>query len=275
MTKLYTPINLVLNRVFQRLGKLKQLSYNQLTKSITILLLTLCSGIALAQTPVTGTVTDEQGLPMPGVSVKVKKTTNGTITDGSGKFALKTTTDVILEFSYIGYTQQDVAVSGKNVVNVSLKPDAKLMDEVVVVGYTSKSKSQIVSSVSTVSAKQLLDVTSNNAANLLQGKAAGVAVSSASGQPGATPTIRIRGTGTFSAGAEPLTVVDGVIGGTANPRDIESITVLKDAGATGLYGSRAANGVIVITTKQGKSGKTRVNYSGSYGVNTLPREISN
>ncbi|QNK61508.1 TonB-dependent receptor [Pedobacter sp. PAMC26386] len=267
MSKLYTPINLVFNRVFPPLGKLKQLSFNQLIKAITIVLLTLCSSIAFAQTPITGTVTDEQGLPMPGVSVKVKKTTNGTITDGNGKFALKSSTDVILEFTYIGYAQQNVAASGKNVINVTLKPDSKLMDEVVVVGYTTKSKSQIVSSVSTVSAKQLLDVTSNNTANLLQGKAAGVAVSSSSGQPGTTPTIRIRGTGSISSGNEPLTVVDGVIGGTANPRDIESITVLKDAGATGLYGSRAANGVIVITTKQGKSGKTMINYSGSFGIN--------
>lgn len=267
MTKLYTPVNLAINRILSPSGKLNQLSFIKLTRAITIALLILSSGIVFAQTPVTGTVTDEQGLPMPGVSVKVKKTTNGTITDGNGKFALKTSTDVTLEFSYIGYTQQDVAISGKNVVNVSLKPDAKLMDEVVVIGYTTKSKSQIVSSVSTVSAKQLLDVTSNSAATLLQGKAAGVAVSSSSGQPGVTPSIRIRGTGSISSGNEPLTVVDGVIGGTANPRDIESITVLKDAAATGLYGSRAANGVIVITTKQGKSGKTSVNYSGSFGIN--------
>ncbi|RAJ37168.1 SusC/RagA family TonB-linked outer membrane protein [Pedobacter cryoconitis] len=267
MTKLYKPINPGLNRVFPLLAKLKQFSLNQLTIVITTLALTLCSAIAFAQTPVTGKVTDEQGLPMPGVSVKVKKTTNGTITDGNGQFALKTTTDVTLEFSYIGYTQQDVAIAGKNVINVSLKPDAKQMDEVVVVGYTTKSKSQIVSSVSTVSAKQLLDVTSNSTGNLLQGKAAGVAVSSSSGQPGTPPSIRIRGSGSITSGNEPLTVVDGVIGGTANPRDIESITVLKDAGATGLYGSRAANGVIVITTKQGKSGKTVVNYSGSFGIN--------
>lgn len=267
MTKLYKPINPGLNRVFLPSAKLKQFTLNQLTKAITILALTLCSAIAFAQTPVTGKVTDEQGLPMPGVSVKVKKTTNGTITDGNGQFALKAAAGVTLEFTYIGYIQQEVTVAGKSVINVSLKPDAKQMDEVVVVGYTTKSKSQIVSSVSTVSAKQLLDVTSNSASSLLQGKAAGVAVSSSSGQPGTTPSIRIRGTGTFSANMEPLTVVDGVIGGTANPRDIESITVLKDAGATGLYGSRAANGVIVITTKQGKSGKTSVNYSGSYGIN--------
>lgn len=267
MTKVYTLTNLVFNWVMPPIGKLKQLSFNQFTKAIAIVLLTLCSGAAYAQSPITGKVVDEQGLPLPGVSVKVKKTANGTITNSDGKFVIKANNDVILEFTYLGYVQQDVPVGGRSVINVNLTPDAKLMDEVVVMGYTSKSKSQIVSSVSTVTSKQLLDVTSNSTANLLQGKASGVVVSSSSGQPGASTSIRIRGTGTFSAGAEPLTVVDGVIGGTANPRDIESITVLKDAGATGLYGSKAANGVIVITTKQGKSGKTKVNYSGSYGIN--------
>jgi TonB-linked SusC/RagA family outer membrane protein len=241
---------------------------NQLTgKCFAIIWLVLFTGIAFAQSPLKGKVTDEKGLPLPGVSIKVKNTSIGAMTDQNGAFQLNAAVNATLEFTYIGYLKQEVKVSGQQLINIQLQPDARQMDEVVVVGYTSKSKSQIVSSISTVTGDQLLDVTSNSTANLLQGKAAGVVVSSASGQPGAATTIRIRGTGTIGANAEPLTVVDGVIGGAANPRDIESVTVLKDAAATGLYGSRAANGVIVITTKQGKSGKTNVSYSGSFGIN--------
>lgn len=267
MTNIYNLPKGGLHLNSHRSGKRRELSLNRLTKSIIVLLFTMLSGMAYAQTTVTGKVTDENSQPLPGVSVKIKGAAGGAMTDVSGKFSIAASTNAVLEFSYVGYLKQEITLSGQNTVNISLKPDSKLMDEVVVVGYVTKNKSQIVSSVSTVSAKQLLDVTSNTTASLLQGKASGVSVSTASGQPGATPSIRIRGTGTITAGAEPLTVVDGIIGGTANPRDIESITVLKDAAATGLYGSRAANGVLVITTKQGKTGKTKVEYNGSYGIN--------
>ncbi|WP_165585806.1 SusC/RagA family TonB-linked outer membrane protein [Pedobacter nototheniae] len=267
MTKVYKLTDQVLKRTFLYSAKSNRLLLIRLSKIITVLLLTIFTSVAQAQSPINGKVTDETGQPLPGVSVKIKNATGGTMTDSNGKFVLTAATNATLEFSYIGYVKQEIAVSGQPTINVSLKPDTKMMDEVIVVGYVSKNKSQIVSSVSTVTSKQLLDVTSNSTANLLQGKAAGVNVSSASGQPGASPTIRIRGTGTITAGAEPLTVVDGIIGGTANPRDIESITVLKDAAATGLYGSRAANGVLVITTKQGKAGKTKVDYSGAFGIN--------
>ncbi|WP_316803168.1 TonB-dependent receptor [Pedobacter nototheniae] len=267
MTKIYKLTDRVLKRTFFYSAKPKKPLLNKLSKVITLLLFTILSSVAYAQSPVTGKVTDETGQPLPGVSIKIKNATGGTMTDSNGKFSLNAAANATLQFSYIGYTNQEVVVSGQPTINISLKPDAKMMDEVVVVGYVTKNKSQIVSSVSTVTAKELLDVTSNNTATLLQGKASGVSVSSASGQPGATPSIRIRGTGTITAGAEPLTVVDGIIGGTANPRDIESVTVLKDAAATGLYGSRAANGVLVITTKQGKAGKTRVEYNGSFGIN--------
>jgi len=238
-----------------------------LTKSMLLMLFTLFSSMAYAQSSLKGTVSDEKGQPLPGVSVKIKNTSTGAMTDVNGQYQLTVAPNASLEFTYIGYIKQETIYTGQASINIKLQPDAQLMDEVIVVGYTTKSKSQIVSSVSTISAKELLDVTSNSPANLLQGKAAGVVVSSASGEPGSATSIRIRGTGTITAGAEPLMVVDGVIGGTANPRDIESMTVLKDAGATGLYGSRAANGVIVITTKQGKSGKTKIGYSGSFGIN--------
>src|SRR5690606_11947455 len=128
-------------------------------------------------------------------------------------------------------------------------------------------QSELSSSVSVISGEQIRDVTSNNLTNLLQGKAAGVVVSNSSGNPNSSSNIVIRGSSSISAGSSPLYVVDGIIGGTANPNDIESVTILKDAAATGLYGSRAANGVIIITTNSGKSGKTRVNVSSTVGFN--------
>ncbi|TPE43933.1 SusC/RagA family TonB-linked outer membrane protein [Pontibacter mangrovi] len=223
-------------------------------------------GFAQSERNVEGKVVDEKGQPLVGLTVVLKNATVGTTTGADGTFTIAAEPSDVLVFSYIGYLTQEVPVGNKAAVNVTMKADTKALEEVVVVGYSSRSKSELVSSVSVVDGNKLRDVTSNNTATLLQGKASGVVVSSASGQPGEEPNIRIRGTGSISAGAEPLYVVDGVIGGTANPADIESITVLKDAAATGLYGSRAANGVIVITTKRGKAGETRVSYNGTTGV---------
>ncbi|MBF9255166.1 TonB-dependent receptor [Pontibacter sp. 172403-2] len=234
-------------------------------------LLIAVAGPAQAQTasgrqPITGQVTDAQGQPLIGVTVLVKNTSIGTASDADGRFTINAAPADVLQFSYVGYETKEVPVGNQTTLQVSMATDAKSLEEVVVVGYGTQKKSELVSSVSVVSGEDLRDVTSNNTAALLQGKASGVVVSSASGQPGTAPTIRIRGTGSITAGAEPLYVVDGVIGGTANPSDIESITVLKDAAATGLYGSRAANGVIVITTKRGKAGKTQVSYNGTTGI---------
>ncbi|QNF32865.1 TonB-dependent receptor [Adhaeribacter swui] len=217
--------------------------------------------------PVKGKILDSRGDALAGVTVMIEGTSIGTQTDVQGNYTLsaRTANDVLVA-SFIGYKSVRIPLQGKSEVLITLEEDVSKLDEVVVVGYSSRSQSELVSSVSVVKGSELRDVTSNNTANLLQGKAAGVVVSNSSGQPGATPTVRIRGTGSISAGAEPLYVVDGVIGGTANPTDIESISVLKDAAATGLYGSRAANGVIVITTKSGKAGKTRVSYSGTTGI---------
>ncbi len=221
---------------------------------------------AQGQRQVSGRVVDEKSQPLVGVTVVVKNSPTGTATGADGGFSITAAPTDILVFSYIGYLTQEVPVGNQTSVNLTMKTDAKSLEEVVVVGYSSKSQSELVSSVSVVSGQELRDVTTNNTATMLQGKASGVTVSSASGQPGEAPKVRIRGTGSISASADPLYVVDGVIGGTANPTDIESITVLKDAAATGLYGSRAANGVIVITTKRGKAGKTRVSYNGTTGV---------
>lgn len=210
---------------------------------------------------------DAQGIP--GVNVLVKNTAIGTVTDVDGNFSITLLTgSETLVFSSIGFITQEVRVNGNTVLNITLDEDMQNLDEVVVVGYSSRQLSQLSSSVAVVSGEKLNDVTSNEVAGLLQGKAAGVIVSNSSGDPNSTPNVVIRGSGSINAGASPLYVVDGIIGGNANPKDIESVTILKDAAATGLYGSRAANGVIIITTKSGQAGKTRIDLSSTVGFNT-------
>jgi len=218
---------------------------------------------------VSGTVTaKEDGQPLSGVTVLIKGTSQGGNTDENGQFTITVPEDAReLEFRYIGYLSQTVAISTAGMLNVALEADANELSEVVVVGYTAKQVSKLSSSVSVVSGEKLRDVTSNDVSSMLQGKAPGVIVSSPSGDPNATPSVTIRGSSSITAGSEPLYVVDGIIGGTANPNDIESMTVLKDAAATGLYGSRAGNGVIIITTKSGKAGKTQVNVNATTGFN--------
>jgi TonB-linked SusC/RagA family outer membrane protein len=216
---------------------------------------------------VKGVVKDKDG-PLPSVTVSLKGSTKVfTATDINGNFSLKVPEDGVLVFKAIGFATQEVPVNGKSTINVVLQGSVSALNEVVVVGYTSKALSQLSSSVSVVSGEKLRDVTSNDVNSMLQGKAPGVIVSSASGSPGAQPSVVIRGSSSITAGSAPLYVVDGVIGGTANPNDVESVTILKDAAATGLYGSRAANGVIIITTKSGKAGKNQVNFSLTTGVN--------
>ncbi|HTF18061.1 MAG TPA: SusC/RagA family TonB-linked outer membrane protein, partial [Chryseolinea sp.] len=218
---------------------------------------------------VTGTVTSTSGETLPGVNVMEKGTMNGTATDADGKYTLNISSgNITLIFSFIGFATVEETVSGRTTIDVSLGEDMQNLEEVVVVGYSAKKQSELSSSVSVVSGEKLRDVTSNNVGDLLQGKAPGVIVSNSSGDPNAAPSVIIRGSSSITAGSDPLYVVDGIIGGSANPNDIASVTVLKDAAATGLYGSRASNGVIIITTKSGKSGKTHVNFNSSIGFNT-------
>ncbi|GAA4435654.1 TonB-dependent receptor [Ravibacter arvi] len=225
-----------------------------------------------AEKQVKGRVTDEKGDGLPGVNIVVKGSQRGTISNVDGAFEISVPEGfAALTFSFVGYESQEIEVGSRTFVEVALKVDQKSLEEVVVVGYSSKNMSELSSAVSVINADKLKGVTTPSLGNMLQGKAPGVIVSSASGQPGAAPAVRIRGTGTISASADPLYVVDGVIGGTANPNDIESVTVLKDAAATGLYGSRAANGVIVITTKTGKAGKTKINLNTAIGSSSVLR----
>ena len=214
---------------------------------------------ALAQIPVTGKVTsaeDRQGLP--GVTVTVKGASAGTITNATGEYSITVNTpNEVLVFSFIGYAAQEIKVNNQPILNVALSPDLKSLEEVVVVGYDDRKKSELTSAVSVVSADKLKDVTTNNVGSMLQGKVAGLQVINSSGVPGAAPEIRLRGVSSINASQSPLFVVDGIIGGNYDPNDVESITVLKDAGATAMYGSQANAGVIIVTTKRAKTGKTR------------------
>lgn len=215
---------------------------------------------------VSGQVLDaSDGQPVIGAGVAVS-TGGGTITDYDGKYVISVPDDATLIFSYIGYKDVEEKVGGRTEINVSLTPDTESLEELVVLGYTSQKKNELSSAVVSISGEKLADVTTPDVGNMLQGKVAGVVVMNSSGQPGASADIRIRGTGSISAGAGPLYVVDGVAGGSFNPNDIETLTVLKDASATALYGAAAAGGVIVVTTKSAKSDKSTVNFKASAGV---------
>ena len=216
---------------------------------------------------VSGTVRSEQNEPIPGVNVVIKGTTQGTITDVDGKFTIDVkSTETTLTFSFIGYTSQDEKVGGKRIFNIILNEETKDIDEVVVMGYSVKNKNEITSAVSTLTSEKLKDITSSNVGEMLQGKVAGLQVVNGSGQPGSEPDVRIRGISSMSAPQGPLYVVDGIIGGSFDPNDVENMTVLKDAGATGMYGSQANGGVIVVTTKSAKSNTSKINFKAVTGV---------
>lgn len=213
-----------------------------------------CLTLALASFAdinVKGTVIDADGSePLIGVSILVKGSTVGTVTDFDGNFELTVPDKATLQLSYIGY--KTIELRAIENMQIIMETDAQQLQEVVSLGYSAVKKAELSSAVVTVDAEKLKDVTSSDIGNMLQGKVAGVTVTNASGQPGDAAQIRIRGTGSITAGSEPVYVVDGVMGGTFNPNDVETISVLKDAGSTGIYGAAAAGGVIVVTTKSGK-----------------------
>ena len=221
------------------------------TFSVICMSLLLAIAPAFAQTVVKGTVTSaDDDMPLIGVSVVEQGTTNGTVTDFDGNYELEVTSGATIQFSYIGYKTQ--AKKAAAVLNITMESDAIMMEEVVSLGYSSLKKAELSSAVVTVNSEALTDVTTSDIGNMLQGKVAGVQITNAGGQPGDAAQIRIRGTGSITAASDPVYVVDGVMGGSFSPQDVESISVLKDAGATGIYGAAAAGGVIVVTTKSGK-----------------------
>lgn len=222
---------------------------------------------------VSGTVTDaETGVPIPGVSVLVKGTSSGAATDFDGNFELNVDEDATLVFSYIGYENKEVPVAGQSELQISLVISAAQLDEVVVVAYGTQTREEVTASVSTIDAEELNDVTTTDVSTMMQGKVAGVQVVQGSGQPGSVPDVRIRGVSSIDGRVSPLWVVDGVImHGTPNlnPNEIESLSVLKDASATSLYGSRGANGVVVVTTRTAKKGRSELTLISKTGFSTF------
>lgn len=216
---------------------------------------------------VTGTVVDTNGIPIIGANVVVKGTTHGNITDADGKFTIENVPEnTILQISYIGYKTLDVAVRNKSKVEVTLEEDSENLQEVIVVGYGSTVKKDLTTAVTSVKSKDFLQGASNSPLQMIDGKVAGVSVSNtAAADPNASPSIQVRGASSLKAGNGPLIVIDGMPGGDLRnlaQQDIESITVLKDGSAAAIYGSRGANGVILVQTKQGKAGKVSITYDG-------------
>lgn len=254
-------VNKALSAKFQRL--------------LPIIILLLAGMNAWAQTKqVSGVVTDGTGETVIGASVLEKGTTNGTITDLDGKFILTVNDNAVLQISYVGYTTQEVPVKGKTSFNITLKEDSEMLEEVVVVGYGAQKKESVVGAISQVSNKELLQSPAANVSQAISGKIAGVITSQTSGAPGSDDTqIYIRGRATFAGDAQPLVLVDGVEREFSQiaPDDIETISVLKDASATAVYGVRGANGVMLITTKRGKEQKPEVSLTANWQIQSPTR----
>ena len=226
---------------------------------------------------VSGQVVDQDGQPLIGATVKVKNAKLGVVTDFDGNFTIDVASDGVLVVSYVGYKDREIAVRGRATLEpIQLADDTNMLEQVVVVGYGTQKKADLTGSVSIVNADELKRVSHSNISSMLEGKVAGVQITS-DGQPGADPSVRIRGVGSFGSTA-PLYVVDGVPMGTTirdfSPNDIETIQVLKDASAGAIYGSRAANGVVIITTKNGKKDQPlHVDYKGYFGIDKISSDV--
>ncbi len=250
------------------------------------LILFVGSNVAYAQTPVTGKVTDANGAALPAITVTVKGTNNATATNTEGLFSVVVPAGAkVLVFSGVGFATQELALSGQASYDVSLQGTTSSLNEVVVVGYGTARKKDLTGANTTVSSKDFQKGAINTPEQLILGKVAGVNITSNGGAPGSGSTIRIRGGASLAASNDPLIIIDGVqlagggIAGAANglslinPNDIETFTILKDASAAAIYGSRASNGVIIITTKKGKSGKPRVNFNSQFSLGKLSKKI--
>jgi TonB-linked SusC/RagA family outer membrane protein len=253
--------------------------------SLILLMLPMCLS-ALAQSKITGRVTaSDDGSPIPFVGVMIKGTVSGTASDADGYYSVSVGKNAILVFSSVGFISKEVAVEGRQVVNVSLDPARESLDEVIMVAYGTAKKGTYTGAAAVVKQESIKDVPAVSFENSLTGKMAGVSVTTGSGQAGSVSSMRIRGTGSMNASNEPLYVIDGVPANSGdvgqmgsylytsnnamnslNPDDIESITILKDAAASSLYGSRAANGVVVVTTKKGRAGRPTVSFKSSLGI---------
>ena len=264
----------VLNKVFEG----TDIYYAMEGKNIMLMSKAKDGEVAQQANKVTGIVKDANGEPVIGANVMVKGQSIGTITDIDGRFVLDAPKNAVLQITYIGYVSQEVKVSGKKEINVVLKEDTETLDEVVVIGYGTAKKSDLTGATTQIKPEALTSSVVGNALESLQGKAAGVAVFN-DNKPGASPSIRVRGSGSITASNEPLYVVDGfpLMDGNIsdlNPSDIESMEILKDASSTAIYGSRGANGIVMITTKKGKSGTKNLSVNTSVGVQ-MPGRLAN
>ena len=226
------------------------------------------------QASVKGVVSDSNGDLMIGVNVLEKGTSNGTVTDFDGNYSISVSNGATIVFSYVGYETVEVAVGNQTQIDVTLVDDIEALSQVVVVGYTTQNRRDITGAISSVNVSDLKKLPGANVANLLQGQVAGVVSTPGSGAPGSAPVIRIRGLGTIGNN-NPLFVIDGIPGSIAsiNPADIESINVLKDASAATIYGARASNGVVIVTTKRGKAGDLKVSFNSYIGISSVPNKI--
>lgn len=242
------------------------------------LCLFLGAALLYGQGTISGVVTDgETGTPLPGVNVLIQGTTTGVSTDFDGNYSINASNGQVLEFSYLGFETQAITVDGDQ-LDVSLQPSTNFLDEIVVTGYGTQSRREVTASIATVNAENIERIATGSGVDAIKGQVAGVDISSSGGRPGQNPVVRVRGRRSLSASNDPLYVIDGIpqtssTGDGAifdiNPQDIKSMEILKDAAATAIYGSRGANGVILITTKRGRTGKTQINYSGYYGVTSV------
>ncbi len=242
---------------------------------IGFILLLINLPLAAQNNVVSGTVTSkENGETLPGVTVVVKGTNTGTTTDLDGKFTLKAGKEATLVFSYVGYKTVEIKLNGKTSINIQLEANTELLDEVVVVGYGVQKKSDVTGSLVSLGGEELQETHQQNIASILQGRAAGVTVTANSGAPGRDEEINIRGISSIN-GSPPLWIVDGVpTTGGVNPQDIERMEILKDASATAIYGTKGANGVILITTKKGASGKMQISYENRFSWGHLYKKLN-
>jgi len=224
---------------------------------------------------VTGTITGSGGIPLGGATIQLKNSTNAVTSNETGAYSIDVSENAVLVISYVGYQTTEISVNGRSTINITLEAQSTSLSDVVVVGYGTQKKADLTGAVSVVTSADIKDRPIIDAGEALQGKAAGVQVTSNSGKPGAGLSIRIRGSSSISAGNDPLYIVDGIPTtdiSEYNPNDIESISILKDAASASIYGTRAANGVVVITTKKGKAGQSRINASAYYGI-TSPTKV--
>lgn len=287
-----------LGEFLRDIAKQQKLSFRRVNETIFVKDIPLNEEIALVeevfpeQTKISGIVTSsDDSEPLPGVSILIKGTSTGTTTDFEGKYSLSTSNDAVLVFNYVGYKTQEIEVGNQTQINVQLEVDIEQLEEVIVVGYGTQTKSDVTGSIISVQSEDIKDMVVTSADALLQGKAAGVQVVQNSGSPGGEVFVRVRGTASLRGDSRPLYVIDGVpmnntpnnrleAGGQPlspladiNPNDIESMEILKDAAATAIYGARGSNGVVLITTKRGSEGKATINFNASYGVQEVWRKL--